>query len=191
MITLLNEINEILKKWGINTTWYEISRRWSETHRYYHTLEHLLDILDQINVKYPTPSKEREKLILTAIFHDIVYNPARSDNEKKSANYFMSLVKEVNDDVEDVHDMIMDTQNHKPSTQLSKVFCDMDMDIVKRDFPTLLTWEEEIREEYSIYPDPLYKEHRLKFLHSLLKDYKSNNHNLYDLIDYVTRTYHD
>lgn len=101
MITF-SDIRDVLQRWNIHYTWYEISKQWSETHRFYHTLEHLMDLLDQIERKYPTQSKERDMLIITALFHDIIYNPSRDDNEKKSANFFLAHCKDVNDDIDDI-----------------------------------------------------------------------------------------
>lgn len=188
MITFSN-IRDVLDRWNIHYTWYEISKKWSETHRFYHTLEHLMDLLDQIEKKYPKESKERDMLILTALFHDIIYNPARDDNEEKSAKFFLMHCDDKSDDVEDIYDMIMDTKTHTATTELSKVFNDMDMNIVTRDFDSLLRWEEEIREEYEIYPNEMYKEGRLKFLNSLIKQYPENRENLLTLVDWVNRNY--
>lgn len=189
MITF-SEIRDVLQRWNIHYTWYEITQKWSETHRFYHTLEHLMDLLDQIEKKYPTQSVDRDKLVLTALFHDIIYNPARGDNEEKSAKFFlMHCPSQPTDDMEDIYDMILATKDHVPLTELSKVFNDMDMDIVTRDFDQLMRWEEEIREEYDIYSDAEYREGRLKFLRSMVDKYPQNKENLLNLIDYVNRTY--
>jgi len=184
-----DELREILVKWDINYTWYEIAKQWSETHRFYHDLDHLFDLLDQIDKRYPNTSKERDMLILTALFHDIIYNPARDDNETKSAKFFISKCKNVNDDIEDIYDMILDTKAHEGKSGLSSVFNDMDMSIVTKDLDTLLKWEEEIREEYSVYPDKMYKEGRIMFLNSLLEKYPQNKENSLSLISWVYKNY--
>ena len=188
MITF-SEIRDILKRWNIHYTWYEITKQWSETHRFYHTLEHLMDLLDQIERRYPDESKERDKLIITALFHDIIYNPARGDNEEKSAKFFMAHCDEINDDIDDIYDMILATKTHQADSELSKIFNEMDMDIVTRDFDSLMRWEEEIREEFSIFSDEEYREGRLKFLRSIVDKYPQNKENLLNLMDYVNRTY--
>ena len=177
MITF-SEIKDILQRYKIKYTWYEITKDWSQTHRFYHTLEHLMDLLDQIERQYPIPSKERDKLIITALFHDIIYNPARDDNERKSAKFFLNHCEDVNDDIEDIYDMILATKTHESNDELSKIFNDMDMDIVTRDFDSLLIWEEEIREEFNIYTDEEYKTGRISFLNSVLKKYPQNKENL-------------
>ena len=40
--------------------------------------------------------KQKELLCLTALFHDIVYEPTRNDNEEKSAEFFMGLCEDKN-----------------------------------------------------------------------------------------------
>jgi predicted metal-dependent HD superfamily phosphohydrolase len=188
MITF-TEIRDTLQKWEIHYTWYEITKKWSETHRFYHTLEHLMDLLDQIERKYPKPSKERDKLVITALFHDIIYNPTRGDNEEKSAKFFLAHCKEETDDIYEIYDMILATKTHESESDLSKIFNDMDMDIVTRNFDELMVWEEEIREEYGVYTDEEYREGILTFLRSLINKYPQNKENLLNLIDWVNRNY--
>lgn len=85
--------------------------------------------------------------------------------------------------------MILATKTHTPYNELSKVFNDMDMDIVTRNFDELMKWEEEIREEYEVYTDEEYREGRLKFLRSMIDVYPQNKENLLNLIDWVNRNY--
>ena len=85
--------------------------------------------------------------------------------------------------------MILATKTHQADSELSKVFNEMDMDIVTRDFDSLMRWEEEIREEFSIFSDEEYREGRLKFLRSIVDKYPQNKENLLNLMDYVNRTY--
>ena len=54
-----DELREILVKWDINYTWYEIAKQWSETHRFYHDLDHLFDLLE----KYPQNKENLLSLI--------------------------------------------------------------------------------------------------------------------------------
>ena len=84
--------------------------------------------------------------------------------------------------------MILDTKSHEPQTQLSKIFCEMDMSVVKGDFERLLEWEKGISQEFKEYGS-LYKEGRLKFLESLINNYPTNAENIMKLIDWVKINY--
>ena len=62
------------------------------------------------------------------------------------------------------------------------------MNIVERDYESLLNWENGIYNEYS-FSGEAYKEGRLKFLESLIEKYTLNSANLTKLMEYVKSTY--
>lgn len=183
-------MQEILDKWGIKIDYNLILSMWNESHRSYHNQNHLLDLVNKINeIKSSISQKEYEKLLITALFHDIVYDPMRNDNEEKSAQFFIESVSDKqNSDIQDIKQMILDTKNHEPETKLSKIFCSLDMSVVEGDFEELLDWEKGINQEYKAY-GPLYKEGRVKFLESLMDHYPSNSENILKLIDWVKNNY--
>ncbi len=183
-------LQELLNKWNIKCDVNIILAMWNESHRHYHNLNHLNDLIGQINEnKSKYSEKEYEKLILTALFHHCVYDPMRSDNEEKSAEFFIEcVVDKSNSDVLEVKQIILDTKTHQATTNLSESFNHYDMSIVERDFDQLLEWEMGIKEEYKDYGDS-YKEGRLKFLESLLDKYPNNTGNLLKLIDWVKTNY--
>ena len=180
-------LQELLNKWNIKCDVNTLLSMWNESHRHYHNLNHLNDVIDQINEsKSKYSDKEYEKLMLTALFHDCVYDPMKSDNEEKSADFFMECCSDKsNSDILDVKQIILDTKTHNSTTPLSESFNKFDMSIVERDFSELLEWENGIHEEFSVYPKEQYKEGRIKFLESLLDKYTHNTENLLKLIDYV------
>jgi predicted metal-dependent HD superfamily phosphohydrolase len=127
--------------------------------------------------------------MLTALFHDCVYDPMRSDNEEKSADFFMECCSDKsNSDVLEVKQMILDTKTHEATTSLSESFNHYDMSIVERDFDQLLEWENGIHEEFKAYGEA-YKEGRLKFLESILDKYPHNTDNLLKLLEWVKNNY--
>jgi predicted metal-dependent HD superfamily phosphohydrolase len=181
------DLQQLLDKWNIKCDINTVLSMWNESHRSYHSLNHLNDLISQINEnKSKFSEKEYEKLMLSAIFHDIVYDPSSSTNEENSAEFLMEcVVDKSNEDILEVRQMILDTKTHNSTTNLSKSFNNYDMNIVERDFDQLLDWEKGISEEFSVYPKEQYKEGRLKFLESLLDKYPNNTENLLQLIDYV------
>lgn len=187
------DLVKLFQKYKINVSPNFILDRWSEPHRHYHDLGHLNDLISQINEDYgdgKINENEREKLTLVALFHDLVYEPTRTDNEEKSAEIFYRFCTEQhNIDLVEVKQMILDTKNHTPCTPLSQKFIDYDMNICDREFDDLLIWENNIREEYSMYVNEEYKAKRIKFLESILDKYPLNMDNLLDLINWVNSNY--
>jgi predicted metal-dependent HD superfamily phosphohydrolase len=181
------DLQQLLDKWNIKCDINTVLSMWNESHRSYHSLNHLNDLISQINEnKSKFSEKEYEKLILSAIFHDIVYDPSSSTNEEDSANFLMEcVVDKSSEDILEVRQMILDTKTHNSTTNLSESFNNYDMNIVERDFDQLLDWEKGISEEFSVYPKEKYKEGRLNFLESLLDKYPNNTENLLQLIEYV------
>ena len=180
-------LQELLNKWNIKCDVNTLLSMWNESHRHYHNLNHLNDLISQINEnKSKFSGKEYEKLMLAALFHDCVYDPISLTNEEDSAKFLMECaVDKSNSDILDVKQMILDTKTHKSTTPLSESFNKFDMSIVERDFDQLLEWENGISEEFSVYSKNEYKVGRLKFLESLLDKYTHNTENLLKLIDYV------
>ena len=183
-------LQELLNKWNIKCDVNTLLAMWNESHRAYHTLNHLNDLIDQINEnKSKYSEKEYEKLLIASLFHDCVYDPMRNDNEEKSAQFFESCcVEKINSDIQEIKQMILDTKTHESTTPLSESFNHYDMSIVERDFDQLLDWERGIHEEFKDYGDS-YKEGRLKFLESILDKYPHNTDNLLKLVDWVKSNY--
>lgn len=183
----------LLNKYKINLDIKMILDMWNESHRHFHNLDHLTDIIDQINESYGNNQidvKEYEKLKLTALFHDIIYDPMRSDNEEKSAKFFLSCCSDRdNPHIKQIAEAILDTKTHKSTSVLSEKFNKFDMNIVERDFGQLLKWEDGIYEEYKFHGNDLYKQGRLQFLEGLLDQYPQNTENLLKLIEFVNDNY--
>jgi predicted metal-dependent HD superfamily phosphohydrolase len=181
-------MQELLEKWNIKVDYNILLSMWNESHRSYHTQNHLLDLIEQINEQKSKLSQTQyEKLVLCALFHDIVYDPKRGDNEEKSAEFFINCCSEKdNIDLLEVKQMILDTKTHESQTNLSQLFIHFDMKVVESDYEKLLEWEKGIKNEFEpIYGKDQYKFGRLHFLESLLDKYPQNTDNLLKLIDYV------
>lgn len=183
-------MQELLDKWNIKLDYNTLLSMWNESHRHYHNQNHLLDLINQINEKKNSfdSQSDYEKMVLCALFHDCVYDPMRSDNEEKSAEFFENCCQEKNTDTQEIKQMILDTKTHEATTSLSEKFNHLDMNIVERDFEQLLEWETGIGQEYKAYGE-MYKVGRLNFLESLLDKYPHNTENLLRLIDWVKTNY--
>lgn len=175
----------VLDKWQITTPLEDIMKMWNDPSRLYHGKSHLDDLIQQIQNYQQISSKEREMLFLIALFHDIIYDPQRTDNEERSADFFLNSVKNQTNDIREISKCILDTRNHNSSSLISKIFCEMDMDIVKRPLQDLLKWEEGISFEYSFLSTNEYIIRRTAFLEKIIQQYPENLEALCQLIAFV------
>ena len=151
------------------------------------------NLIKHINEDYGNgllTEQERDKLVLTSLFHKLVYDPSTSDNEKKSAEIFYRFCGEKHNlDLVEVKQMIIDTETRIPCTPLSQRFLDYQMSICSESFEDLVSWEEGLREEYYFMSLDEYKKHRIKFLESCLEQFPTNIDNLLDLINWIKTNY--
>jgi predicted metal-dependent HD superfamily phosphohydrolase len=184
------EIQAILNKWSIKMTIEDIIKCWSESHRHFHTTKHLYDLIDKINQRKNSISvNDYEKLIIVALFHDIVYDPKSPTNEEDSARVFINSLTKEDAGTKEIYQAILDTKTHEANTFISKIFCSLDMSVIEGNFNDLLEWEKGIWGEYQIFGKEAYKMGRLKFLNTLPAEYPQNADNLNKLIKWVEENY--
>ena len=190
-----DEIKRILDKYNINVTIEEIEKRYSESHRYYHIIEHINFMINGIYDLFDKKSisnNDKDILLVAALFHDIIYEIGKNDNEQKSAEFLNNNTDFVDEfqsnDINKSFDIIMDTIDHKPNNELSKLLCDLDMyTISDSSFIELLKYEKQIYLEFQKYPFNVYKKGRLQFLRNMLNNEygKKNYDNIIKLIEYI------
>jgi predicted metal-dependent HD superfamily phosphohydrolase len=66
------------------TEWSALIAAWSEPHRRYHDLAHLAAVLGLVG-QLAEAADDPDAVRLAAWYHDVVYDPERSDNEQVSA----------------------------------------------------------------------------------------------------------
>lgn len=100
---------------------------YDETHRIFHNWDHIEYGLD-IFKKLDTGTTEQK---IAWLFHDIIYDPTRKDNEFLSAELAKKYIKDNSDEqlisVDKVSIIINDTATHIPSHPLSGLVLDIDM----------------------------------------------------------------
>lgn len=174
----------LINQYGIDITEAEVRRRYSEPNRHFHTTEHLNDVLSHIFEDYPY-TDDMASMVIAAIFHDIVYDPQRKDNEERSIEvleFYINDSEKNLDIIEQGKKIILATKTHDKIHKLISDFNNYDCSILDKDLPDLLKWEEQIRKEYSFAPWDVYKERRLRFLNLSLPNHKHNENNLLSLI---------
>lgn len=125
--------------------------RYDAPHRFYHNLSHIGKMIsDAMDRKMLT-----DDLFLAIVFHDIIYDPKRDDNEKLSAELFNKYFPE-NDTV---FNAILETKTHNPSSDLSKQLCDLDLSILYSNYyEDFIDYENKIFKEYQFVDYNVYKE---------------------------------
>lgn len=189
------QFDNILKKYIKENAIKELPIRWNEKHRFYHTQNHLVWVIS--NIESNSSFKflniyEKHALLLAAVFHDVIYDPKRQDNEDKSIQLFKQSFK--NDDpkmLNTVCDLIEVTKHRKrPFDRLEKIMWEADNAGFMRGYDILFKTEGLIRKEYSHVPAKLYKEKRIEFLKTNLGLFSSStDKDLNKLITYIEKKY--
>lgn len=141
---------------------------YTEPHRHYHNLHHLQALL-QLQLNYADRITDNESVLLAIFFHDIIYNVKQTDNEEQSAIAAAAFLHQTSYPAErtaQVTDFIHATKTHVNTRHNSDLdyFLDFDLSILSAPAADYITYTEQIRKEYSIYPDMLYKPGRKKVL---------------------------
>jgi predicted metal-dependent HD superfamily phosphohydrolase len=100
---------------------------YDEPHRLFHNWDHIAYGLD-IFKKLDTGTTEQ---VIAWLFHDIIYDPTKRDNEALSGQLARKFIKENGDDniisLGDVSIIINDTMTHIPTVPISGLVLDIDM----------------------------------------------------------------
>lgn len=163
----------------------QIIEKWCESHRYYHNIDHLFDILDSLETEWSEGNidiAEYQVLSVSALFHDVIYDPRSNQNEEESIKYYKDTVTDIDQRVINV---ILSTKYRKePDNRLPQIFWNIDNSILRSDINDLLEYEVRIRKEFQFVDYSVYKEERINFLKSCIGKF-DNDDNLRFLINYI------
>jgi pantetheine-phosphate adenylyltransferase len=173
----LTRLSKIMGNQGI--MFDQFRSRWYEPHRHYHDEKHLRTLIGRAVSILPS-GKYLDNLLLAIMFHDIVYNPWKNDNEEESAKVFSDWWAH-HPQKNEIVQAILETKTHRPVSDLGIDLCRLDMEILDSDWPTLIEYEHGIFKEYQFADLVTYKTNRVKFL----RDNIIGNRHLNDLADYV------
>jgi len=152
---------------------------WEQPHRYYHNMNHLSFLLEQIR----SPSPKKELLEILSLFHDVIYDPHFSNNEIDSIAFLQSssLLDTKNPYVEQIFDSIRDTAYEGKeflNPDLSSIFCSAAMDLhsLRSIYPTeIRNTEIALLKEFQFMNYPNYRQKRLDFLQNFKKKLGKNS----------------
>jgi predicted metal-dependent HD superfamily phosphohydrolase/phosphopantetheine adenylyltransferase len=148
---------------------------YSESHRFYHTLEHISECIEKLSLHFKpdiTP-EDFHTLVIALAYHDVIYRPSSKTNEEDSVAYFESDLAGLLPEAitKRVVSLILSTKEHfaNPNDKLESILVDIDMSIIAEKPDRYLDYARAIRREYCIFPDADYKKARKEFLMSSLQ----------------------
>ena len=167
--------SDILPK-QIDRLWQDIVTRYGEPQRAYHTLNHIEQLLVQFeNIKQVL--SEPHIIALALYYHDVIYDPARSDNELKSAEFAADALSPYlsTEPCQQIHALIMMTASHQIDTLVDRnkyndaaYLLDMDLSILGTPWSAYEQYAKAIRQEYKHIADNNYRDGRTAVLQGLL-----------------------
>ncbi|MBT2341637.1 MULTISPECIES: HD domain-containing protein [Pseudomonas] len=149
----------------------ELIRRYCEPHRAYHNLQHLEECLKtrrRVNAACQAPAE----IDLALWFHDAIYDPLRSDNELRSAQWLdeVACASGLDDETRRrLYDLVMVTRHDGvPASTDEAVLVDTDLAILGASFKRFEEYDQQIQREYRHVPLLFYRQKRRQVLAGFL-----------------------
>lgn len=156
----------------IHNQWWEIEKKYSEKERYYHNLHHLENMFTELEAIKDKISNF-SSISFSVFYHDVIYDASSKHNEEKSAEFAAMRLQNLNaghEIIKVVKAQIIATKTHQLSDDSdTNYLLDADLSILGKDTETYRSYIQNIRKEYFIYPDLLYKPGRKKVLRHFLE----------------------
>lgn len=156
--------------------WQDIAERYNEAHRAYHTLQHIHQLFSQFE-QINHHLNEPHLIALALYYHDVIYDPRRSDNELKSAEYAIEALRCYlsEDQCQPIYALIMMTATHQMDTLAyedkisdAAYLLDMDLSILGAPWSEYDQYAQAVRQEYVHVAKENYRVGRIAVLEKLL-----------------------
>jgi predicted metal-dependent HD superfamily phosphohydrolase len=152
------------------TEWAAVVGAWSEPHRRYHDLAHLAAVLGLVGAL--PGATDPDAVRLAAWYHDIAYEPERTDNEQVSAARARAGLRGLVPDarVDEVERLVLLTAGHEPGEDDANgaVLCDADLAVLAGPPDAYAAYASAVREEYGHLSDAEFTTGRIAVLEHLL-----------------------
>jgi predicted metal-dependent HD superfamily phosphohydrolase len=160
LLERLSELPELLP---------ELARRYAEPHRAYHGIEHIAALAQlYVDVARGPSWHSPIEVALAILFHDAIYEPGRPDNEDRSAELAVLLLRDRQLDVPRIAMMIRATKTHDLLAHADDHdlahFIDADMAIIGTAPHVYDAYAKAVRREFSSIPAPMFERGRQAFL---------------------------
>lgn len=154
-----------------NNLWLEIFTKYSEAKRQYHTIDHLEAMISNLN-EVKENIEDWDTTLFAVFYHDVIYKASSSSNEADSAKLAMERLSTIAYPAHKIAkcaNMILATKQHLISEDNDTNFLlDADLAILGTSEEDYQKYKDQIREEYSVYPDFMYNSGRRKTMQQFL-----------------------
>ena len=177
---LLNELR--VENHIVTSLWKEIYQKYSSKGRYYHSIGHINQMLNSA-IRFKDKILDVNNVLFAIFYHDVIYSSTKSDNEEKSADFaekHLRLLKYSEKKIQKCKNYIIATKSHLNNDEDPDLnyFLDFDLEKLGASWNEYEEYTKQIRQEYKIYPKPLYNKGRKKVLQHFLSQqriYKSED----------------
>jgi predicted metal-dependent HD superfamily phosphohydrolase len=153
------------------TEWAAVVAAWSEPHRRYHDLAHLAAVLGLVG-ELSDAAGDPDAVRLAAWYHDVVYDPERTDNEQVSAERARAGLRGLVPDerLDEVVRLVLLTAGHDPADGDANgaVLCDADLAVLAGPPESYAAYASAVRDEYGHLSDEEFTAGRIAVLEHLL-----------------------
>ena len=155
----------------IRKNWLDLEKAYSKKSRHYHNLFHI-EAMTASYEKYSDRLQFPNEVLYSIFYHDYIYVSSEKDNELKSAEFAIKILpKNTSLNPKMVFDTICATQLHQHNDNEDiNWLIDFDLKVLAGGWNDYQIYLEQIRKEYRIYPDFLYKPGRVKALKHFLEN---------------------
>jgi predicted metal-dependent HD superfamily phosphohydrolase len=157
----------------INSEFDKLVGQYAGPGRQYHNLQHI-EVLLTLQQAYASNIRNNEVLKMAIFYHDIIYNVLKSDNEEQSALAAATFLQQTTFppyQIITVMDYIRATKTHTGDEHDDDLdfLLDFDLNILGSPADVYSQYAQQIRQEYSVYPDEVYNPGRKKVLTHFLE----------------------
>ena len=153
------------------TEWAAVVGNWSEPHRRYHDLAHLAAVLGLVG-RLADSATDPDAVRLAAWYHDVSYDPERTDNEEVSAARARAGLRGLVPDerIAEVERLVLLTVTHDPAPDDDNgaVLCDADLAVLASPPEGYAAYASAVRAEYGHLSDDAFTAGRIAVLERLL-----------------------
>lgn len=150
-----------------------IFEAYSAPSRHYHSIEHIAE-MTLLLAEYRGELSMWEDVLLATLYHDIVYDAQKSDNENRSAERCQNELPQLGIpamQIRSICELILATKKHQLSSESSdlKFFLDADLAILGAAAPRYDRYAADVRKEYAHVPAADYRAGRSAVLKKFLE----------------------
>lgn len=146
----------------------QLNKNYSSKNRHYHNWNHIEAMVEMWR-SHKLQLENPVEVLASILYHDAVYKVTRNDNELKSAELACAHLEHISEvKLKLIYNLIMSTAKHHATSEDEKWLIDFDLQILGSSWAIYTTYMNNIRKEYRVYPDFIYKPGRVKVLNHFL-----------------------